>query len=140
MEGAFLSLYFRQEPFRGSLASSVSLSFLLLLLLLLLLLRELLPPAKRGERFSGWRGRGWFVSGRVYDERKRYAAEGKEKLEAEGGLGGPARKMAGKMEGSLSIMPGSLGFPLRFEELPYRSSKNGTSDHAEISSCLCQAL
>ena len=61
------------------LSLSLSLSFSLLL-------RELLPPTRRGERFSGWRGRGWFVSGRVYDERKRYAAEGKEKLvEAEGG-------------------------------------------------------
>lgn len=34
--------------------------------------------------------------------------DGRERLVVGGGLVGPARKMAGKMEGSLSIMPRPL--------------------------------
>ena len=92
---AFLSLCLGQEPFY----------YTLLLLLLLLLSRSaprvaLSPPAK------GCRGPG---SGVVcFGTRERDTAKGKEKLVGRGWRvrGGPARKMAGKMEGSLSIMPG----------------------------------
>lgn len=92
---AFLSLCLGQEPFY----------YTLLLLLLLLLSRNaprvaLSPPAK------GCRGPG---SGVVcFGTRERDTAKGKEKLVGRGWRvrGGPARKMAAKMEGSLSIMPG----------------------------------
>lgn len=92
---AFLSLCLGQEPFY----------YTLLLLLLLLLSRNaprvaLSPPAK------GCRGPGSEVV--CFGTRERDTAKGKEKLVGRGWRvrGGPARKMAGKMEGSLSIMPG----------------------------------
>lgn len=111
--GAFLSPYFRQEPF--------------------VLSRALLVAFTPGKSF--WRS-GVVCFGWVYDERKRYG-EGKEKLAGRGWVRRPCAKDGWQNGGISFYYAWSPGFPLRFEELPYRSSRNGTSDEG---TSLCQAV
>ena len=58
----------------------------------------------------------------MHDERKRYG-EGKEKLVERGWVRQPCAKDGWQNGGISFYYAWSLGFPLRFEELAYRSSK-----------------